>query len=928
MPENLGQATLRLTADSSGLRRGLADAQQKLRQASFALTAAGAALTAPLAAGVKVFGEYEQAMAKVRAVSGATGEEFEALDNIAREMGRTTVFTAREAASALSFMSMAGMEASQSVAALPDVLNLAAAGQLELGNAADIVTNVMAGYGIQSDQLTQAVDVLTFGFTSANTNLQQLGDAFTYAGPVAKAAGMSFEETAAALSLMGNAGFQGSLAGTALRGAITRMLNPSKEAEDILKRLGVQIFNTEGDMRPLVDIIRDLESGGVTAGDAMTLFGQRAGPALLALIEQGSGALEQMTLDMEGAGGTAERIAKTQLDTLHGQLTLLKSAFEGIAISIGQILVPVIRDLLDKVTPVVQSIVEWTDENPKLTQAIVMVAGAVGGLLLALGGLGFIIGPIGAALAFLASGPVIAIGAAIVGLGALIWTFRDELKELAEWLGPKLADAWHNVLYPALVALGDYLTGTLVPYIRDVVIPFIVDWKVAFAAVGAAIAFLVGGPLVALGAALVAAGIIAYEYRDKLQDIAQAVWSVLLPALQGLWAFLSGTLVPYITGTLIPTTVSVAQYAWRILVDFWQAMLKPALLEVWRILSEIAGWVVAEFIPTIVDIAQYAWQLLVDFWHTSLKPTWTELIATIRQAIVPALVFLAGVFVTHVVRKLQLMWGVFQVVWPAIRVLVTSIIKGVFLVLKTYLSMMLAAVRLILALIRGDWQAAWQAIKDFYGAIWRDIAQTGKLWWGVIQRGLHAFLTVAKVAWSAAWAYMKRQFNDTFNAIKNLFTTWGRAISRTWTTTWNGLVSIVRSAVNRVIGYINRLISAWNRLSFSMPGFSIPSVSLPSWMGGHSFGGYSWGGFTINTPNIPHVPMLAQGGIVRRPTLAMVGEAGPEAVVPLGRGGGIGGHTVNIVIEGNVMDGEDFAQAVQEALLLRQRQGRLTTEVV
>ena len=298
------------------------------------MAAVGVAIAAPIIASTKIFAEYEQSMAKVQAVSGATEAEFKALDAIARKMGRTTVFTARESAEALTFMSMAGMEAHESIAALPHVLNLAAAGQLELGAASDIVTNVMAGYGLATEDLGMAVDVLTKGFTSANTDLGQLGEAFAYAGPVASAAGIQFEETAAALALMGNAGFQSTMAGTALRGAITRLLNPTAKAEQILLDMGITVLDTEGKMRPLVDIVSELEAGGLTAGDAMTIFGQRAGPAMLALVSQGSESLRDLTMEMENAGGTAQEIADTQLNTLNGDILLLKSAFEGIALTI------------------------------------------------------------------------------------------------------------------------------------------------------------------------------------------------------------------------------------------------------------------------------------------------------------------------------------------------------------------------------------------------------------------------------------------------------------------------------------------------------------------------------------------------------------------------------------------------------------------
>jgi len=242
MPEFLGEARLRLTADATRLEKALKRAQQKLRTAGLAMAATGAALVAPVAIGVKTFASYEQQMAKVLAVSNATEGEFAALDAIARQMGRTTVFTANQSAEALAFMSMAGLEARESIAALPDVLNLAAAGQLELGQSADIVTNVMAGYGIAAEDVTRAVDVLTKGFTSANTDLVQLGEAFKFGGPVAKAAGLGFEEVAAALSLMGNAGFQSTLAGKALRGAVTRLLNPPEEAQALPDKYGVTVL--------------------------------------------------------------------------------------------------------------------------------------------------------------------------------------------------------------------------------------------------------------------------------------------------------------------------------------------------------------------------------------------------------------------------------------------------------------------------------------------------------------------------------------------------------------------------------------------------------------------------------------------------------------------------------------------------------------
>ena len=494
MAENLGEARLRLTADTAGLQKGLAKAKQQMRAFGTALTTVGGAAMAPLAAGVKVFAEYEQKMANVKAVSNATAAEFSALDAIAKQMGATTVFTARESAQALSFMAMAGMEAEESVAALPDVLSLAAAGQLELGQSADIVTNVMAGYGIAADEVTGAVDVLTMGFTSANTDLVQLGEAFKMGGPVAKAAGLGFEETAAALSLMGNAGFQGTLAGTALRGAITRLLSPTDEAAGLIEKYGVTVSDAEGNMMPLVSILQSFEEGGLSAADAMTIFGQRAGPGMLALIGQGTQALTDLTTEMENSGGTAQRIADTQLNTLSGQFTLLKSALEGLALSIGEQLVPPLRQLVETVTPVIQQIINWAKANPELTRTIVIAAGAAATLAVVAGtlmlALSFVLGPIG----------LIALGfALVVAAGVLVYRNWDVIREralavwttvtdvlqpviaafrrLAEFAMPLIREAWEEHLKPTWQALVGFARDVLVPLIRKVGGWFVWLWE-------------------------------------------------------------------------------------------------------------------------------------------------------------------------------------------------------------------------------------------------------------------------------------------------------------------------------------------------------------------------------------------------------------------------------------------------------------------
>ncbi len=486
-PISVGDAVVTIGGDTSKLDSKLSGIGTKLNKIGQNAGAAGRSLVlmgAPVAAlsgfAVSTFAKFEQSMARVQAVSNATAEEFEALKNIAKEMGRTTVFTANQSADALSFLAMAGMTATEAIGSLPSVLQLAAAGGLELADAADIVTNVMAGFGLEIDELDKANDVLVTGFTSANTNLQQLGQAFKFAGPVARAAGISFEETTAVLALLGNAGLQATMAGTGLRGAITRLLNPSGEAQKVIERLGIQILDSAGDMLPFVDIVGQLEKSGLSAGDAMEIFGQRAGPAMLALVGQGSEALRKLTGEMENSGGTAERIALRQLDTFSGSMTLLKSQVESVALQLGETLAPRLRALVERVGPIVTQIGEWVEKNPQLILAISAAAGAMLTLGGALVGLSLILpgivalGPLVGGAFSLMLGPIGLVAAAIAALvfvfvtdfGGIRTKTLEVVKAIDDALRGPLINAFNFVKKEALKFV-DFLKGMWTRFQED-----------------------------------------------------------------------------------------------------------------------------------------------------------------------------------------------------------------------------------------------------------------------------------------------------------------------------------------------------------------------------------------------------------------------------------------------------------------------------
>ena len=362
--------------------------------------------TAPLAAigaqATKSFLGFERGMNRVAAVSGATEAEMTGLTRIAKDLGATTSFSAAQAAEGLGFLAQAGFDAAEAGAALPGVLQLAAAGGIQLAEAADIATNVLSGYGMEVEQLARVNDVLAKASSSANTDVLQLGQAFKFAGPVASSAGVSFETAGAAMALMGNAGIQAEMAGTALRGAITKLLNPSTEAAATMAELGISATDSTGRLLPLDQIIEQLAPHADKTGAIMQIFGQRAGPAMSALVSQGADALREMTAALEESGGTAEEIAEKKLAGLTGAWTRLQSAVEGILIEIGERLAPVLERiagvLTDTVLPAVRGALEAFDRlSPAAKQNRLIwlgVAAAIGPALIAFGGIARALSPL------------------------------------------------------------------------------------------------------------------------------------------------------------------------------------------------------------------------------------------------------------------------------------------------------------------------------------------------------------------------------------------------------------------------------------------------------------------------------------------------------------------------------------------------------
>ena len=350
-----------------------------------------AAVTGIGTAAVKTAADFDSEMSKVSAISGATGDDFDQLRAKAREMGAKTKFSASEAASAMEYMAMAGWKTSDMLNGIEGIMNLAAASGEDLATTSDIVTDALTAFGLSAADSGHFADILAAASSNANTNVSMMGETFKYCAPIAGALGFSAKDTAEAIGLMANSGIKASQAGTSLR---TIMNNLSGEVTFVGKNIGevtIATSNADGSMRSLNDILADCRvafsglSESEKAANAEALVGKNAMSGFLALMNSSETDINKLRGAIENCDGASESMAETMQDNLNGQLTILKSQLEELAISFGDILMPTIR----KIVSAVQQFVDKLNSMDKSTRETIikigLLAASIGPLLIVLG---------------------------------------------------------------------------------------------------------------------------------------------------------------------------------------------------------------------------------------------------------------------------------------------------------------------------------------------------------------------------------------------------------------------------------------------------------------------------------------------------------------------------------------------------------------
>lgn len=389
---------------------GNLDGQKRVEALGTSISTVGMSMsknfTVPLAGAgavaTKIFVDFEAQMSRVKAISGATGDDFKKLNDEAKRLGATTSFSASQAAEGMENLASAGFSVNEIMAAMPGMLDLAASDNIDLASAAEIAGSTLRGFGLEASQAAHVADVLARAAADTNAGITDTGEAMKYVAPVASSMGLSLEEVTAAIGEMSNAGIKGGQAGTALRASLTRLANPSKESAELMESLGFKAYDSSGKMLSLKDIVGNLQKSmnGLTEQEKQqaiaTIFGQEAMSGMLAIIQAGPEQLNSLTQSFKNSDGSAKEMADTMRDNLKGAWDNLTSAAEGAAIAVGERLGPMLQDVAKKINSVVDWFNNLSDAQKDNVVKIGLMVAAAGPLLLIggkfIGAIGSIVG--------------------------------------------------------------------------------------------------------------------------------------------------------------------------------------------------------------------------------------------------------------------------------------------------------------------------------------------------------------------------------------------------------------------------------------------------------------------------------------------------------------------------------------------------------
>lgn len=824
-------------------------------------------------AAVKTAADFDSAMSQVAAVSGATGKDFDNLRNKAREMGAKTKFSATEAAEAMNYMAMAGWKTEDMLDGIEGVMNLAAASGEDLATTSDIVTDALTAFGLSAKDSGHFADILAAASSNANTNVSMMGETFKYCAPIAGALGFSAEDTAEAIGLMANAGIKSSQAGTALRTIMNNLAGDVKISGKAIGDVTIATTNADGSMRDLSDILADCRSafGNLTESEkaqaAESLVGKNAMSGFLALMNAGQGDIDKLSSAIDNCDGSAEKMAMTMQDNLAGQLTILKSQLQELAISFGDILMPAIRSIVSKLQGFVDKL-NGMDEGTKRTiVTIALLVASIGPLLVIIG---TAISKIGVAMQ------------GFVKLANGISKLKVAVQGGTGVLG-KLGAALGGISAPVLA---------VVAVIAVLVAAFVHLWKTnegfrdAIIGTWNRIKDTISGFCQGIVDRLNALG---FQFTD-IVDVLKTVWDgfcqVLAPIFEGVFnniANIFSTVTGVITG-ILDVFIGIFTGNWS---QAWTGV-KEIFSSIWNGISS--------FFTNILNVIKGVADAVLGWFGTSWNEVWTNIktffegiwngIATFFTTIWETLKNVVTVGIMAIGSILSAAFDIitlpFRFIWENCKEIIISVWDAIKSKVTTVIHAVASVISTVMNAIKTVFSTVWNAIKTVVTTVVNAIKSVVTTVFNAIKNTATTIWNAIKNAVTTPVNAIKSSVTTVFNSVKSTVSSIFNGIKSTATSVWNGIKSAITTPIEAAKNKVKSVVDAIKGF-FSGMKISLPHIKLPHFK--------VTGKLSIAPPSVPHLSIdwYKEGGIMTNPTifgmngssLMAGGEAGAEAILPL-----------------------------------------------
>lgn len=820
-------------------------------------------------AAVKTTADFDSEMSKVSAISGATGTDLDKLRGKAREMGAKTKFSASEAAQGMQYMAMAGWKTQDMMDGLEGIMNLAAASGEDLASTSDIVTDALTAFGLSAKDSSHFSDILAAASSNANTNVSMMGETFKYAAPVLGSLGYTAEDAALAIGLMANAGIKSSQAGTSLRGAITNLAKPTDTVAAAMDKYGISLTDSSGKMLSLRELMEQLRQklGGLSEAEqaqaAAALFGKEAMSGMLAIINGSDKDFEKLAGAIDNCDGSSEKMANTMNDNLQGQITILMSQLQELAISFGEILMPKIRDIVTHIQNFVDKLNAMDEGQKETILRIGMFVAALAPMLMGLGKVITFSANVSRALGTLSAGLVKAGGfsgvftkalglitspaAIVVGVIAAItaviihlWNTNEDFRNTITAIWQKIKDAFTTFA----AGISERLSALGITF-SDVTSAIKTIWD--------GFCNLLAPVLEAAFSTIAIALQTAFNVILGIWDVFSAVfsgdWSGAWEAVKGIFSSIWDGLKEYFS-TIIGAVKGVADVFLGWFGTNWETVwngVKTFFEGIWNGISSFFEGIwngISTFCTTV-------WNGIVTN-VTAFCTTVHDTISTIFNAVkdvvsnvwetIKNVVQVAIMFIVEVIKAaFELITVPFRFIWENCRDTIISVWETIKSAVQTAINFVKDnIITPVMNAISTTITTVWNAIQTTFTTVINAIKSAVQTAWNfmknsVITPVMNGIKTVITTVWNAIKTAVQTVVNaikttvqTVFNAVKTTVTTIWNAIKTGTSTAWNAVktavttpINAAKSAVTSAINGIKSTISSvWN---------SVKSATSSTW---------------------------------------------------------------------------------------------------